>query len=116
MKTLATTVFLAAFLVVAAATQDAPKTPPPALTLEQKQAIQLAAKDIEIAQLRAQAAAAEFNAARESLTKLLALYVPAGYQLNEKFELVKVPPSALALPVVGPPASAPAPKKGGGGQ
>jgi hypothetical protein len=79
----------------------APPTAAPALTLEQKQAIQLAAKDIEIAQLHAQQAAAEFNAAREALAKLLALYVPAGYQLNEKFELIPIPPPAP-------------PKKGGG--
>lgn len=74
----------------AAAADAAPKQ----LTLEQKQAIQLAAKDIEIAQLRAQQAAADYNAARERVSKLIASYVPAGYQLNEQLDLVKVPEPA----------------------
>lgn len=73
------------------------------LSLEQKQAIQLAAKDIEIAQLHAQQAAADYNVAREKLSKLVAAYVPAGYQLNEQLELVKVEPPKKDEPKKDPP-------------
>lgn len=81
-----------------AAQQPAPSASPaipaaqaPALTDLQKLQILNAAKDIELWQLKAQQAASEFEKARATLQQLLAAMTPAGYQINDKLELVKLP-------------------------
>lgn len=63
---------------------------PPALTELQKKDILLAAKDVEIWQLRAQQAASEYQKASEAMQKLVAAATPPGYRLNEKLEPVKI--------------------------
>ena len=66
-----------------AKTQDAEPVAP-SLTAEQKYAVALAVKDLEIAQLRA-------HVAQTALQQIVASVTPAGYQLTDKLELVKVP-------------------------
>ena len=64
---------------------------PPVLTSEQKKDIQLAAKDVELWQLRAQQAATEFDKARTALQKLVASLTPDGYVMTERLDLVPEP-------------------------
>ena len=54
----------------------------PTLTTEQKQAIQILAQRIELAQLRAQAAQTEFEKARSELETLLGSLKRDGFDLN----------------------------------
>lgn len=54
----------------------------PTLTVEQKQAIQLLTKDLEIAQLRALAAQKDFDAAKADLIRLAAALHRPGFQLD----------------------------------
>lgn len=75
----------------------------PTLSTEQKQAIQILAQRIELAQLRAQAAEAEFKSATGELTALLRSLGKDGYDLNlQTLSYVKKDP-----------AKAPEAKKGG---
>lgn len=71
--------------------QEAAKpAPAPALTVEQKQAIQILAQRIELSQLRAQAAQAEFEKAGAELGKLLQSLQKDGFELNlQTLEYVK---------------------------
>jgi hypothetical protein len=67
----------------------------PALSGTEKLQIQVIAQRIEIAQLRAQAAQAEFDRAREEFTKLIASLQKDGYTLDiQKMEYVKKEPAA----------------------
>lgn len=61
------------------------------LTEVQKLQLQVAAKEVEIWQLRTLAAQTEFEKARTALKTLIDTVTPAGYVLNEKLEFVKVP-------------------------
>ncbi len=70
----------------------------PALTAEQKLALQNAALALQnaalafkVAQLEAQAAAHAHAQASTALQQLLAASTPAGYVINERLELVKMP-------------------------
>jgi len=54
----------------------------PTLTTEQKQAIQIQAQRIEIAQLRAQAAQAEFDKARTEIAALVQSLQKEGFDLD----------------------------------
>lgn len=65
---------------------------PPVLTDVQKKDIQIAAQQVEIWNLRAQQAAAEFQKAQQALNQLIAQLTPQGYAITEKLELVKVAP------------------------
>ena len=86
-------VLLVSVVGVTAQEAKAPTPPtPPSLSEVQKLTVQNAAKDVELWQLRAQAAATEYDKARAVLTKLIADVTPAGFQLNEKLDLVPVPP------------------------
>lgn len=67
-----------------------PKTP--TLTAEQRTTLLLAAKDVEIWQLRLQQAATELDKARTAVQQIVTTITPPGYVLNEKLELVKAPP------------------------
>lgn len=57
-------------------------TPSPTLTVEQKQAVQILVQRIELAQLRAQAAQAEFERARAEVSALLTSLQKDGYDLD----------------------------------
>lgn len=77
-------------LVVTAALAQSPSSP--ALTVEQKQAIQILAQRIELAQLRAQAAQSEFDRARGELASMLQSLQKDGFDLNlQTMEYVKKP-------------------------
>lgn len=93
---------LAALVLSACAHAQQPATSPlpavakadpaaPTLTTEQKLAVQNAAQQLEILQLRAQAIARDFEAARAALQQLVSAVTPEGYTLNDRLELVKVP-------------------------
>lgn len=75
---IAVVVFIASLVLFA---QEGSSTP--TLTELQKLQVLVAAKDVEIMELRTQQA-------RDNLQKVIALVTPAGYQLNDKLELVKV--------------------------
>lgn len=66
---------------VAAAAEPKPAAAP-ALTLEQKQAVQILAQRIELAQLRAQAAQTEFEKARAEVAQLVQSLQKDGYDLD----------------------------------
>lgn len=79
----------AALLLVVPFAQDKPA---PALTVEQKQAIQILAQRIELAQLRAQAAQSDFDKARGELAGLLQSLHKDGFDLNlQTMEYTKKP-------------------------
>lgn len=61
----------------------AQESAPSPLTDVQKLSIINAAKDVEIASLR-------LDAAKSAMQKLIDANVPSGYQLNEKLDLVKI--------------------------
>lgn len=75
----------------------------PALTSEQKKDVLLAARDLEVAQLRAQIVMVELEKARAAFEKAKADITPPGFALNEKLDLVKVPEAKPETkPVAGP--------------
>ncbi len=87
-------VAIVALALTAAAAQEKPIAEPkaPALTTEQKQAVTILAQRIEIAQLKAQQAQAEFDRAREEIATLLRSLQVQGYTLDlQKMEYVKTP-------------------------
>jgi len=79
-------VVLAALVLVTGGITRAQEKPaaPPTLTDVQKLQILNAVKDVEIAQLR-------LDAARLTMQTLLAADTPAGYQITDKLELAKLP-------------------------
>lgn len=80
-----------------AASLDARQAPPevkpaPMLAVEQKQAIQILAQQIELAQLRAQVAQNDFNKASRELATLLQSLQKDGFDLNlQTMEYTKKP-------------------------
>lgn len=64
----------------------------PALTDVQKLQIVNTAQEIELQDLRAVQACAPCQAARARMQQLLAAFTPAGYQVTDKLELVKIEP------------------------
>ncbi len=68
-----------------------PAGTPPALTETQRLQIQLAAKEVELWQIKAQQAAQEYERAGAALRALVAKLTPSGYTLNDRLELVPLP-------------------------
>lgn len=63
----------------------------PVLSDAVKSQIVIAAQAARIAELEAQRAISELEKARAALQQAIAAHTPAGYQLNDKLELVKLP-------------------------
>jgi hypothetical protein len=85
--------FLAAVLLVAAVTVGAQT--PPTISEVQRLRLQNLSQRIELAQLRAQAAQREFDAAREELSTLVVSLKVEGYSLDlQTLTYTKDPPPA----------------------
>jgi hypothetical protein len=81
-----------AFVVLVYAIPVSTAQDKPALTIEQRQAIQILAQRIELAQLRAQAAQMDFEKARGELSSLLQTLNRDGYDLDlQSMQYVKKP-------------------------
>lgn len=65
--------------------------PAPKLTDVQKLQLVAASRDVQIWELKVQNAALEHERARQRMDKLVAEYTPAGYKLNDRLELEKLP-------------------------
>ncbi len=76
-------------LTTSAYAQEKPKDDlkPPVLTDVQKLQLQNTAQMIELWQLKAQQAAAEFEKAKDTFQKLIATFTPPGYVITDKLEL-----------------------------
>lgn len=66
-------------------------TAPPALTTEQKHALQLAFKEVKFWEVSEQLAASEKQRALMLFQQLVAAWTPAGYRLNDQLQLEKLP-------------------------
>ena len=90
-----------------AAAQEAPAPPvkveavkPADLTEVQRLYLQTLVQQVELWQLKAREAERGFTDSQTALKKLLTEITPAGYQINERLELVKLPaqPQPAAKP------------------
>ena len=90
-RTLTLWIVLGVLLAALSLTVRADEPKPPRLTSEQKKDILLAVKDVELWQLKLQQAATELDKAKKALDTLVAASTPAGYQLTDRLDLVKLP-------------------------